>query len=458
MTLYEGRISQKPAELMVALNRSLPVDIRLLPYDLRTNLAWARELMHLGVYTQEEFKAVEAGLAGIAARSAAGEFEPLPPDEDVHTLVERLLTEMLGETGRRIHTGRSRNDQVVCDFRLFMLDAVDRLRAETRNLVRVLRRIAAEHVDTRMAGTTHLQPAQLITLGHYLLSLVFGLMRDEERLVDARGRIGLCPLGSGALAGSGFPVDRAALARAMGFAGVMQNSIDAVSDRDMVQELSGACSLLCGRLSRYAEDFVLWSSPAFGYLRLSQAFSTGSSMMPQKRNPDSLELIRAMAARVIGRHTGLLVLTKGLPMTYAKDLQEDKAALFDVVDTSAQSLALFAGALDSASFFPTAMRARLTADLLATDLADALVQAGVPFRNAHARVGEFLGEIESRGLDLITTGDDERRRAFPELGDASPRESFEASVARRDVIGGTAPRRVEEQILAVDRWLDEADP
>jgi argininosuccinate lyase len=446
MKLYEGRVPGAPDPLMDQINRSLPFDIRLLPHDLATNRAWALELERLGIYTPAEREQIHAGLEEIGAIHQAGAFATLPRDEDVHTLVERLLTEKLGPLGARIHTGRSRNDQVVCDLRLYTVEQLGVLTEALNSLIATIADRAEEHAETLFAGTTHLQPALPITLGQFLCSLAAGLVRDAERLRDACARTNRCPLGAGAMAGSGFPVDRQRLADLLGFEEVLPNSIDAVSDRDFCQETISACSLATNRLSRYAEQFIVWANPAFGYIRFADDWSTGSSMMPQKRNPDAMELIRGKAARVTGALTTLLTLTKGVPLTYAKDLQEDKEPLFDALDTTNLVITVFDRALASAQFFPRKMAAALGGDMLATDLADVLARAGVPFRKAHERVAAIVSKLEAGNKDLSAMPSAELIAAFPELAGNPPRLDFAGSVAARDVEGGTAPPRVHDQI------------
>ena len=453
MKLYKGRIPDDPSPLMDRINRSLPFDIRLLPHDVATNRAWAGQLRALGVYSDEEYRAVCSCLEEILASYEAGAFEPLPDDEDVHTLVERLLTEALGATGARIHTGRSRNDQVVCDLRLYIAEQLTELMAALRRLLEVLKTCAERHADTLMAGTTHMQPALPITLGHFLLSLAFALVRDHERLADARDRVARSPLGAGAMAGSGFPVDRQQLATELGFSAVLPNSIDAVADRDFCQEPVGVCAVLAGHLSRYAEQFVIWANPAFGYLRFADQWSTGSSMMPQKRNPDAMELVRGKAARVIGAANTLLCLTKGLPLSYAKDLQEDKEPLFDALDNTFLVVRVFTEALASARFDREKLAAALGGDMLATDLADLLVSVGVPFRSAHERVARLVGELETEGRDLLSLSTDALRDRFPELSETSPRLDYATSVSRRTVAGGTSPASVEVQLAQLTAFL-----
>ncbi len=453
MTLYKGRIGAKQSELMDRINRSLPVDIRLLPYDIQTNRAWAGQLFALNILSDTEYDDILKSLEKIEVMTLNGDFDSLPNDEDVHTLTERLLTEMIGDAGAKIHTGRSRNDQVVCDLRLYTVDSLDEMTEAMVGLIELLRNLGKEHADVVMPGTTHLQPAQPITLGYFLLSLAFSLVRDLERLQDAKKRTNLCPLGSGALAGSGFAVDRIALAEALGFDGLCENSLDAIADRDFVQEIASCCATLCGHLSRYAEQFIVWANPAFGFIRFSDEWSTGSSMMPQKRNPDAMELIRGKAARCIGNATTLLALTKGVPLSYAKDLQEDKEALFDAMDTALLCTQVFSKAISSATFFPDKMQRALTGDLLATDLADMLVEIGVPFRQAHERVAEFVTKLEDETRSLLDATHEELATAFPDLNGSIAALSFGASVARRKVRGGTAPESVLKQVEILTELL-----
>ena len=453
MTLYRGRVNGEYGGLMNAINRSLPVDIRLLPYDVLTNRAWAAELQRLGVLTAAEFADIAAALNRILVMHQEGAFTNLPADEDVHTLVERLLTEQLGPTGAKIHTGRSRNDQVVTDTRLMALDCLAELLNELRELIALTAEWAATHAETLLAGTTHLQPAQPITLGFFFLSLAFALRRDHERLADARTRTDCCPLGSGALAGSAFAVDRAALARALGFAEVCPNALDAISDRDFVQEIAGAIAMLGSHLSRYAEQFIIWAHPAFGFVRFADDWSTGSSMMPQKRNPDAMELVRAKAARCLGDSVTLLTLTKGLAPSYSKDLQEDKAALFDSLDTALLAVQVFRQSLQTATFNVDRLHGSLTFDLLATEIADALTHAGIPFRRAHERVGEFFRRLDAESRSVSNVTDIEWQAAFPELPDSSVARYFAAAVERRQVLGGAAPAEVRRQCRELQLWL-----
>lgn len=460
MTLYKGRIGVEQSELMDRINRSLPVDIRLLPYDVLTNKAWAVQLRKIGVFSEEEYEAVIRTLNEILDMVLRDELMPLPMDEDVHTLTERLLSEKLGETGAKIHTGRSRNDQVVCDLKLYIMDQLGIISNNITKLNYTLASLSKKHAATLMAGTTHLQPAQPITLGFFLISLAFALRRDDERLGEIFYRTAECPLGSGALAGAGFAVDRAELAEELGFLSPSPNALDAVADRDFVQETANACAIICNHLSRYAEQFIIWANPAFGYIRFSDGWSTGSSMMPQKRNPDAMELIRGKTARSIGNATALMALTKGVPLSYAKDLQEDKEALFDILDTTAMCVDVFNNALKTATFFPDKMRAALTGDILATDLADELVKAKVPFRNAHEKVARLVAELETQSKSLEELNPDELASLLPELKGRNFSLRFEDAIQRRSILGGTSPDRVLEQaetFLELSKNIEKTD-
>ncbi len=456
MTLYRGRVDVDYGDLMNQINRSLPVDIRLLPYDLLVNRAWAVELRRLAVLSNAELDACLEALSELAAQHQRGRFGDLPDDEDVHTLIERLLTERVGAAGAKIHTGRSRNDQVATDIRLFASDRLAELAREIVSLIGLLRERAEKNAEVLFAGTTHAQPAQPISLGFYLLSLAQALMRDHTRLLDARDRTNLCPLGAGALAGSAFAVDRQALADALGFDGVLDNALDAVSDRDFAQEIAAACAVLTNHLSRYAEQFIWWANPAFDYLRFADEWSTGSSMMPQKRNPDAMELVRAKAARCLSDSVGLLALTKNLPPSYSKDLQEDKYYLFDALDTARLALRVFHQALATASFNVDRLQRSLTAELLATEIADALTRTGVPFRTAHERVGALVQRLETANRSLADVSDAEWHAAFPELPDASLARDYDAAANRRKVIGGTAPAETRRQCARLGQWINQS--
>ncbi len=455
LTLYKGRIDAAPNELMDALNKSLPVDIRFFPYDINTNKVWAAELTRIGIFTDAELKQIHDTLDIMLKRYESGEFDTLPDDEDIHTLTERLLTETLGDIGARIHTGRSRNDQVACDLFQYLKNTLAELKGLLFKLINTIADLADLHSDTLMAGTTHMQPAQPITLGHFLLSLGFALKRDAGRIDDALNRLDRSPLGAGAIAGCGFVIDRHKIAKELGFSKPSDNSIDTISDRDVAQEAAFVCSTALTHLSRYAEQFIIWSNPAFGYVKWDAQWSTGSSMMPQKRNPDAMELVRAKAARAMGDIVTLMAMTKGVPLSYAKDLQEDKEAVFDALDTAALTIKVFTKALSTASFNKKRMLAVLTSDMLATDLADALVEQGVPFRTAHGRTAKFVTALEEQNRDLLSASQKELIKEFPEFADNPINLDYKASIERRRSFGGTAPSSVKEQIKNLKNWLNQ---
>ncbi len=450
--MWAGRFETGMSEALRAISFSLHFDRKLLPYDVRGSQAHARSLGRLGVLETHEVNTLVEGLDGVLRDLQAGTDLFLPTDEDVHMAVERILTDRVGATGRKLHTGRSRNDQVATAFRLYVRDHSRRLHGLVLELQETVLKLARVHKDTVMAGYTHMQQAQPVTLGHYLLSLFFALERDRTRLRSAHACAGRNPLGSGALAGSAFPVDRAAVAKELGFEGVTDNSIDAVSHRDWTLEFLSACAILGTTLSRYAEDFVTWSASEFGYVTFSDAYTSGSSMMPNKKNPDGFELARGKAGRLVGNLTALLTCVKGAPLTYSRDLQEDKEPVFDSAETSAVLLGIFTGALADATWHPERMRSRLTDLLLATDLADLLVDEGVPFRDAHHLVGSLVGEATRSGKGLLELPDASWN---PLPGGVSLRAqlTFEASLERRDIAGGTGPKSVAAQIIEADRLV-----
>ncbi len=390
MSLWGGRFSEPTDDDLRALQDSISFDQRLYRQDIQGSIAYARAIADAGVITVAEADTLIAGLKQVLAEIEAGEPAIKPTDEDIHTAVERRLTEIVGAVGGKLHTGRSRNDQIATDFRLWVLSAIDDLRPLLHDLQTALVEKSSEHVETLMPGYTHVQPAQPITAGHWLMSFFWMLARDDERLTDARRRMNVSPLGAGPLAGTPFDVDRAALAAALGFDSHSQNSLDAVSDRDFVAETLFALALTGIHLSRLAEDVVIYSNPLFGYITLNDRYSTGSSIMPQKRNADPMELARGKAGRLIGNLTGLLATLKGLPSSYNKDLQEDKEALFDSVDTLTLLLPVITAIIRTLKLNPDKMRAALDPDMLATDLADYLVKRGMPFREAHGVAGRAV--------------------------------------------------------------------
>lgn len=453
--MWAGRFESGMSDALRAISFSLHFDRKLLPYDVRGSQAHARSLGRLGVLSAAEVESIVAGLEGVLSDVAQGKDLFLPSDEDVHMAVERVLSDRVGAPGRKLHTGRSRNDQVATAFRLYVRDNCRSIHGRILSLQRTVLAIAHQHKDTVMAGYTHMQQAQPVTLGHYLLSLYFALERDRARFLQARERAGRNPLGSGALAGSAFPVDRRAVAAELGFDGVTENSIDAVSHRDWTLELLSACAILGTTLSRYAEDFVTWSASEFGYVTFSDAYTTGSSMMPNKKNPDGFELARGKCGRLVGNLTALMTTVKGAPLTYSRDLQEDKEPVFDSVETVSVLLGIFDGALRDAKWHPDRMKSRLTDLLLATDLADYLVEDGIPFRDAHHLVGALVGEATRSARGLL----DLPESAWQDLpGGLSMRGklSFESSLGRRNIEGGTGPVSVANQLVAAEASLAKA--
>ncbi len=456
--LWGGHFASGPAPLMEQINASVDFDKRLWAHDIAGSIAHARMLAATGIISVAERDAILAGLERIRDSIERGEFPFSRALEDIHLNIEARLTEMIGEPGRKLHTARSRNDQVATDFRLWVRDAVDRADALLRALQAVLIDRAEEHAATVMPGFTHLQAAQPVTFGHHLLAYVEMLGRDRARFADTRRRMNECPLGAAALAGTGFPIDREATAHELGFDRPAANSIDAVSDRDFALDYLASAAICAVHLSRFAEELVLWSTPQFGFVRMAEAFTSGSSIMPQKRNPDAAELVRAKSGRVIGHLNGLLVVLKGLPLAYSKDMQEDKEGVFDAADTLELCLAAMAEMVRGMTVFPERMReAAGVGYTTATDLADWLVrEKGVPFRDAHAIAARAVALAESRGCGLEDLGLEELRAIDPRLEEGALEVlSVESSVASRKSFGGTAPERVREAIAAArKRFLE----
>ena len=448
---WSGRFAEPMSERMRRFNASIGFDQRLAAVDIAGSLAHARMLVGAGILSKIDLDAIERGLATISGEIARGEFAWKLENEDVHFSVEKRLTELVGDAGKRLHTARSRNDQVATDVRLWLRGAIDALAAQLAALRRALLGLAERHADTIMPGFTHLQVAQPVTFGHYLMAYDAMFARDMERFADCRRRVNRLPLGSAALAGTSFPIDRDRVARELGFEGLAPNSIDAVSDRDFAIEFEAAAALVSVHLSRFAEELVLWSTPRFGFITLSDRFCTGSSIMPQKKNPDVPELVRGKSARVIGALTALLVLMKAQPLAYNKDNQEDKEPLFDTVDTLTDTLAIMTD-LVATGLSANVERMREAASegfATATDLADYLVRKGLPFRDAHEAVARAVREAEARRCDLaaLPLAD---LRAFSPLIDADVFQvlTLEGSVQSRDHPGGTAPRHVRAAIAA----------
>ena len=452
--MWGGRFSAKPAELMQAINVSIGFDKRLAAQDLAGSRAHAAMLLKQGVITSKDEAAIQGGLAAIEAEIAAGTFPFRDEYEDIHMNVEARLRELIGPAAGRLHTARSRNDQVALDFRLWVRDACDRTIAQIKALQGALLAKAEPHAATLMPGFTHLQPAQPVTFGHHLLAYVEMFGRDASRFSDARARMNECPLGAAALAGSPFPIDRHATAQALGFARPTANSLDSVSDRDFALESLSAASLCAVHLSRLAEEIVIWMTPQFGFVKLTDAFTTGSSIMPQKKNPDAAELIRAKVGRVLGSLTQLTMVMKGLPLTYSKDMQEDKVPTFEAFDALELSLAAMAGMV--ADLEPNAERMALAAGAgfsTATDLADWLVRTlDMPFRDAHHVTGAAVKRAETLGVDLPGLPLAELQAIEPRIT-AAVYEVLtpEASAASRKSYGGTSPEQVRAQIA---RWKE----
>lgn len=446
MTLWSGRFRGKMDPQAWRLNASLAVDQRLAQQDVRGSLAWAEALHQVGLLTADEHRQISAGLQTIADEFSEGRFLFAADDEDIHTAVERRLGELIGPLAGKLHTGRSRNDQVVTDFRLWLLDTLPVLQTALRDLQTALLTLAKAHVTTLLPGYTHLQRAQPITLAHWLLAHFWPLQRDRERLLDLRKRLAVLPLGSGALAGTPFPIDRFALARSLHFDAPAPNSLDAVSDRDFAAEFL-FCAALCGvHLSRLAEGITLFTSAEFGFFELDDAYATGSSLMPQKKNPDVFELARARAGTLIGLLCGLLTTLKGLPSAYDKDLQEDKQPVFQAADILLAALPVLAGAIATLTVHPERMRAALDASMLATDLADYLVRKGLPFRQAHEIVGKAVRLAAERHLSLDQLPLEVWQTLGPFEADVFAVFDPQQSVERRCAFGGTAPAAVQEQI------------
>jgi argininosuccinate lyase len=445
--MWGGRFSESMDARMALFNNSYPFDSRMWDEDIRGSMAWARQLQAAGVIAADELEALLTGLEAVREEFAAGRFTAQASDEDIHTAVERRLGELAGAVAGKLHTGRSRNDQVATDVRLWTLGAIDRAGAALRELQSALLAQAEAAGEALMPGYTHLQRAQPILLAHWLLAHFWPLQRDRERLTDCRKRAAVLPLGSGALAGTPLRIDRAALAADLGFDTITPNSVDAVSDRDFVAEFLFCGSMIGLHLSRLAEDIILYSTSEFGFVTLSDTYSTGSSLMPQKKNPDSFELLRGKSGRLIGGLVTLLTVIKGLPAAYDKDLQEDKEPLFDAADTLELGLAVAAGAIATARFNAERMRAALDDAMLATDVADYLVEHSVPFREAHKAVGALVRAAEAQGVSLAGLPFEIFRGIHPAFGeDVLDMFDFARSAGARSVAGATAPAAVRAQI------------
>ncbi len=442
---WGGRFAEGPSAIMAAINASIGFDRKMWRQDIQGSLAHAAMLAHVGIISPEDEAAIRDGLGKIAARIEAGDFPFDDALEDIHMNIEARLTETIGEAGKRLHTGRSRNDQVALDVRLWVRDAIDGLSGQIKDVMRALVVRAEEHAGSVMPGFTHLQPAQPVTFGHHMLAYVEMLSRDLSRLADCRARLNESPLGAAALAGTGFAIDRHMTAKALGFDRPMRNSLDAVASRDFAAEFLFCCAMCSVHLSRLAEEIVIWTNPYFGFVKLSDAFTTGSSIMPQKRNPDAAELVRGKTGRVMGALMGLLTVMKGLALTYFKDMQEDKEGIFDAAENLTLTLAATAGMVRDMKPQTERLAAAAGAGFsTATDLADWLVRnLKMPFRDAHHVTGTLVAKAEARSVDLSGLTLAEMQAVEPRITQAVfDVLTVEASVRSRTSYGGTAPANV----------------
>ena len=452
---WSGRFSEAVDALVKRYTASVSFDQRLAEADIRGSVAHAKMLAAQAIISQRDLADIERGLKQIGREIAQGTFVWSEDDEDVHLNIEKRLTTLVGDAGKRLHTGRSRNDQVATDIRLYLRDEITRLCGLLRNLQGALVAVAERTADTLMPGFTHLQVAQPVTFGHHMLAYFEMFDRDHARLADCSARLNRLPLGSAALAGTSYPIDRAFVARELGFDGVCENSLDAVSDRDFAIEFSSCAAIIMVHVSRLSEELILWMSPRYGFVAVADRFCTGSSIMPQKKNPDVPELARGKTGRVAGHLMGLITLMKGQPLAYNKDNQEDKEPLFDTIDTLSDTLTIFADMIGSLRVNAERMRAAaLEGFSTATDLADFLVKKGLPFRDAHEAVARAVRHAEQRGLDLALLPLAELQ-GFSPLVDESVHDvlTLEGSAASRDHVGGTAPTQVRAAIERARRRM-----
>jgi len=447
-SMWGGRFAREPDALFRAFNDSLAVDWALLRQDVRGSIAWARALAVAGVLAPEEFEGIEAGLRVVEAKAGEMGGAPETGEEDVHSWVEARLIEAIGDAGKKLHTGRSRNDQVATDLRMWTREAIDERTRELCSLMEALLDLAERNVDTPMPAYTHLQPAQPVLAAHWALAYVEMLERDADRLRDARARVNVCPLGCAALAGTTWPVDREAITAELGFDEPCRNSLDAVADRDFVFETISGLSLCLLHLSRLAEELIVFASREFGLVQMDDSVTSGSSLMPQKKNPDAMELVRAKAGVVLGRLAGLGAVLKGVPLAYNKDLQEDKPALFESMATASMCLRMTDMVIRSLRLDGEACRrAALAGGAGATELADYLVSKGTPFREAHGLVGRAVRRAEELGIPLEELDIEELRVISPMFeADCGDWMTLERTLSRRSVSGGTAPARVREAL------------
>jgi argininosuccinate lyase len=445
---WSARFSEPVSDLVKRYTASVFFDYRLAQVDIQGSLAHAEMLAHQKIISPQDYADIQRGMTQIQADISAGKFEWLLDLEDVHLNIEKRLTELVGDAGKRLHTGRSRNDQVATDIRLYLRSAIDDIHSLLKDLQQALLHLAEQHAATIMPGFTHMQVAQPVTFGHHMLAYVEMFNRDTERMLDCRKRVNRLPLGSAALAGTTFPIDRHRVAKTLGFDDICHNSLDAVSDRDFAIEFCAAAALVMTHISRLSEELVLWMSPRIGFIDIADRFCTGSSIMPQKKNPDVPELARGKTGRVNGHLIALLTLMKGQPLAYNKDNQEDKEPLFDTVDTVIDTLRIFADMATGITVKPDAMRnAALQGYATATDLADYLVKKGLPFRDAHEAVAKAVRFCEQRSCDLSDLSLTQLRDFSPLIeDDIFSVLTLEGSVAARNHPGGTAPTQVGDAI------------
>jgi argininosuccinate lyase len=445
--IWSGRFSKRAAKVMEEFSSSIAFDQKMFYADIRVNKEWALALVEAGVYSTEEANKVRSALDLISEKFTNGNLEFIDTDEDIHTANERWLTKALGDLGARIHTGRSRNDQVVTDLRIYLKEWLKGLNEELVKLQNVLVELVEKHLDTILAGQTHLRQAQPISFAHYLLAIFFQISRDKERLKNAFNLMNKCPLGSGAIAGAAFNINREELAERLDFAAPTENSYDSTSDRDFVNDCHFICTQVVLHISRIAEDFIIWSSEPFGLIEIDELYSTGSSMMPQKKNPDSLELIRGKSARIIGNFTSGMVLMKGIPTAYVRDLQEDKEPLFDSLEQTLNIIKIFTGVMETLQVNKDKMVTSLDPALYATDVADYLVRKGIPFRKSHSLAGQLVSLAEKKN----TTMDGLDIEDYKEISNLFEEDVFELfdpvkALEKRNLTGGTGPESVKVQI------------
>lgn len=454
--LWGGRFSKETSKLVDQFNASIGFDQRLWEYDIEGSIAHARMLGKCGIISEADAEAIVSGLKAIADDIRAGKVEFDISAEDIHMNVEKLLHERIGEVAGKLHTARSRNDQIALDLRMYLKAQIKLIAQAVKDLQSSLISASEQHIKTVMPGYTHLQHAQPVTLAHHLLAYVWMFQRDADRLGDCYGRTDVLPLGAAAMAGTSFPIDRKYVAKELGFSRISENSMDAVSDRDFAVEFLADASILAMHMSRFAEEIIIWNTREFGFVELDDSMATGSSMMPQKKNPDVAELIRAKTGRVYGDLMRLLTVLKGLPLTYNKDLQEDKESVFDAVDTVLQCVPMLQRLIETTEFRADAM-ARASEDdfSTATDLADYLVGKGVPFRQAHEIVGRLVQHCIRSGKSLGDLSAEELKQFSDRFEESGQAYGVQASIEARDIPGGTASERIKEQIEAAKRAVAE---